>query len=58
VPPVVELLRDQQGLSATSNPSLRGNYLNAIEEAGRAAIMASMQIYYGSETLTWNQAAA
>ena len=39
-------------------PLLRGNYSNAIEEAGRAAIIASMQIYYGSETLTWNQAAA
>ena len=34
-------------------PLLNGNYSNAIEEAGRASVIASMQIYYGSETEFW-----
>jgi hypothetical protein len=34
-------------------PLLQGNYSKAVEEAGRAAIIASMHIYYGSETLLW-----
>ena len=34
-------------------PLLQKNYSNAIEEAGRAAIIASMQIFYGSEDPQW-----
>jgi hypothetical protein len=34
-------------------PLLQRNYSKAVEEAGRAAIIASMHIYYGSETLLW-----
>jgi len=34
-------------------PLLHRNYSNAIEEAGRAAIIASMQIFYGSEDPQW-----
>ena len=37
-------------------PLLGKYWKNAIEEAGRAAIIASMQIYYGSESLTWRHA--
>lgn len=35
-------------------PLLGTYYSNAIEEAGRAAVIASMQIYYGSESKTWS----
>ena len=48
-------VRERQSALLAANEEIHfiGNYSKAVEEAGRAAIIASMHIYYGSETLLW-----